>query len=197
MTDNKPKLKNLNSASERELDKAQKQFDEFDTQVKEMTMDRMNASPKEEVEQQTKLSQNEITKLPDHYLKPHKVIGSREQFNEKFRDEYNYKKEYVQFIAENKELIGESLDLWTKPFPGVNAEEWIVPVNTPVWGPRYLAEQIKRKSYHRLIMKENVFTENTRAGAMYGKMAADTTIQRLDAIPVSSRKSIFMGSEKF
>lgn len=191
------KPKNLNSASEKELDKVQQQFDKFDAEVKEMTMDRMNAAPKEEVEPQTKMSQNEIANSKDIYLKPHKIIGCRDKFNEKFRDEYNYQKEYVNFIAENKELIGESIDIWTRPFPGMPAEEWIVPTNTPVWGPRYLAEQIKRKFYHRLIMKENVATETTGMGVMYGKMAADTTIQRLDAQPVTKRKSVFLGENKF
>ena len=191
------KPKNLNSASEKELDKVQQQFDKFDAEVKEMTMDRMNAAPKEEVEPQTNLSQKELANSKDHYLKPHKVISCREKFNEKYRADYNYQKEYVNFIAENKELIGESIDIWTRPFPGMPAEEWIVPVNTPVWGPRYLAEQIKRKFYHRLIMKENVATETTGMGTVYGKMAADTTIQRLDAQPVTKRKSVFMGENKF
>jgi hypothetical protein len=197
MTDIKQKPKNLNSASEKELDKVAQQFDKFEAEVKEMTMDRMNMAPKEEVEPQTKLSQNEIAATKDHYLKPHKVISCREKFNEKYRDEYNYQKEYVNFIAEHKELIGESIDIWTRPFPGMPAEEWIVPTNTPVWGPRYLAEQIKRKFYHRLIMKENVATETTGMGVIYGKMAADTTIQRLDAQPVTKRKSVFMGDKQF
>lgn len=191
-----PKPKNLNSASEKELDKVEAQFKEFDASVKEMTMDRMNAAPKEEVEQQTKLSQKEIAATKENYLKPIKIISCKEKFNEKWRTEYEFQKEYVNFIAENKELIGESLDIWTRPFPGMPAEEWMVPVNTPVWGPRYLAEQIKRKSYHRLIMKDTPI-ETTGAGIMYGKMAADSIIQRLDAHPVTKKKSVFMGDKTF
>jgi hypothetical protein len=190
------KPKNINSASEKELDKVEEQFKQFESEVKDMTMDRLNATPKEETEQQTKLSQKEISAKKDNYLKPIKVISCREKFDEKWRADYEFQKEYVQFIAENKELIGESIDIWTRPFPGMPAEEWLVPVNTPVWGPRYLAEQIKRKFYHRLIMKETP-TESTGAGIMYGKMAADTTIQRLDAVPVSKRKSVFMGDKNF
>lgn len=190
------KPKNINSASEKELDKAEEQFKEFDASIKEMTMDRMAAAPKEEVELQTKMSQNEIANSKDIYLKPHKVISCKEKFNEKYRSEYNFQKEYVNFIAQNNEIIGEELDMWTRPFPGMPAEEWKVPTNTPVWGPRYLAEQIRRKSYHRLIMKETP-TESTGAGIMYGKMAADSTIQRLDAQPVTKRKSIFMGDKQF
>lgn len=196
MTDLKPKPKNLNSASEKELDKVEAQFNEFEKQVNDLTMDRMNAAPKPEVEPQTKMSQNEIAASPDRYLKPIKIVSCKEKFNEKYRDEYNYQKEYVNFISENKELIGESIDLWTRPFPGMPAEEWIVPVNTPVWGPRYLAEQIKRKFYHRLIMKDSA-TQTTGVGVMYGQMAADTTIQRLDANPVTKKRSVFMGEKTF
>jgi hypothetical protein len=186
----------VNSAGQMELDKAEAQFEKFDNEVKQMTMDRMNASPKQEVEPQTKLSQKEIEKSKDIYLKPYKTIGCRDKFNENYREQYNFDKEYVQFIAENKEIIGEELDIWTRPYGGMPAEEWKVPVNKPVWGPRYLAEQIKRKFYHRLVMQQNTVGSD-HAGQYYGTMAVDTTIQRLDAHPVSSRKSIFMGSGAF
>ena len=197
MTELKHKPKNLNSAAEKELDKVEEQFKQFDADVKEMTMDRLNLAPKQEEEPQTKLSQNEIAKSKDIYLKPHQSISARDKFNEKFRQEYNFAKEYVHFIAENKEMIGETIEIWTRPFPGMSPEFWKVPCNTPVWGPRYLAEQIKRKFYHRLVMKENIATETTGMGTMYGKMAADTTIQRLDANPVTRNKSVFMGKQTF
>lgn len=185
------------SNTNKEMNKLVEEFNHFDESIKEMTMDRMNATPKQETEMQTKLSQNEITKAlaKEHYLKPHKTIGCKEKFNEKYRDEYNHMKTYVAFIAENKELQGETLDLWTRPFPGVPAEEWLVPTNKPVWGPRYLAEQIKRKYYHRLVMQEKTVTGADGYGQYYGQMAADTTIQRLDAHPVNStKKSVFMGA---
>jgi len=188
------KPKATNSLAAQELDKAEKQFEAFDENIKAMTMDRMNLAPKEEVEPQTKLSQVDIGKSRDVYLKPIKTIGCRDKFNEKFRAAYEYDKEYVHFIAENKELIGETIDLWTRPYGGMPAEEWQVPCNKPVWGPRYLAEQIKRKFYHRLVMQQNQMTEVNAVGQMYGAMAVDTTIQRLDAHPVSPRKSIFMGA---
>jgi len=31
-----------------------------------------------------------------------------------------------------------------KPFPGMPAEEWAIPTNKPINGPRYVAEQIKK-----------------------------------------------------
>ncbi len=195
MTERKPKLSN--SLAHQELEKAKEQFDAFDDNIKEMTMDRMNLAPKQEVEPQTKLSSRELEKTKQIYLKPEKVIGSQDRFNEKFRSQYEFDKEYVQFIAENKELIGESIELWTRPYGGMSAEFWRVPANTPVWGPRYLAEQIRRKFYHRLVMKESRSAGQDGMGHYYGSMAADTTIARLTAEPVSSRKSIFMGATSF
>jgi len=178
------------------MNKLEKQFDEFDSQIKEMTLDRMNEAPNQEIEAQTKLSQKEIQNSKDIFLKPKRRVSSKEKFNEKFRQDYEFQKETVHFIAENKEVIGEAINLWTKPFAGMPAEEWIVPVNTPVWGPRYLAEQIKRKYYHRLTMKQTT-TSADGMGNYYGKMVADTTIPRLTAAPVSDRKSIFMGKHLF
>jgi len=191
------KPKPTSSLAEKELDKAQKQFEQFDNQVKEMTFDRMNMAPKNEVEPQTKMSSQEISKAREIYLKPDRTIGCRDKFNEDYRKEYEFAKEYVQFTAENKEIIGEMIEMWTRPFAGMPAEFWKVPVNKPVWGPRYLAEQLKKCSYHRLIMQENKSVGGDYAGQYYGNMVADTTIQRLDAIPISSRKSVFMSAQAF
>ena len=185
------------SLAEKELDKAEKQFDAFDQNIKELTHDRMNMAPKLEEEPQTKMSVREQQKAADIYLKPHKTIGCRDKFNEKFRDQYNFDKEYVKFIAENKEVIGETIDIWTRPFGGMPAEEWLVPVNKPVWGPRYLAEQIRRKTYHRLVMQRNTVRDVDHMGTYDGQMVADSTIDRLTAMPVPDRKSIFMGSNGF
>lgn len=183
---------------ESELDKAQKQFEAFDQQVKDLTLDRMNAAPKLDVEPQTKLSSKEMEKSKDLYLKPEKKIADGQKFNEKFREDWNFAKEYVQFIAENKEIIGETIEIWTHPFGGIGAEFWKVPTNKPVWGPRYLAEQIRRKTYHRLSMEEKYSPENyvgsSGMGAMYGKIVVENTIPRLTAEPVYARKSIFMGA---
>jgi hypothetical protein len=179
---------------DKEIDKLEKQFEAFDDQVKELTVDRMNqVSKTEAAEPQTKLSQKEIENSKRIYLKPERIISDGQKFNEKFREEWNFDKEYVQFIAEHKELIGEAIELWTHPYGGVGAEYWRVPTNKPVWGPRYLAEQIRRKYYHRLRMEER--PTNTEGGmTFYGQIVADTKVARLTAEPVStSKKSIFMG----
>jgi hypothetical protein len=46
-------------------------------------------------------------------------------------------------------------------------------------------------------MDQSVSTGADGNGQYYGTMVADTTVQRLDAIPVSSSKSIFMGAKSF
>lgn len=184
----------VNSEGERALEKAKEQIDAFDNQVKELTTDALNKAPRLELEPQTKLAQSEIEKSTDLYLKPTKAIGSPEKFNEVYRNDYNFAKEYVHFIAENKEIIGEQIEMWTKPFAGMPLEFWKIPTNKPIWGPRYVAEQIKRASYHVLKMDESRTVGQTGAGVMYGQIVAESTVQRLDAIPVSSRKSVFMGA---
>lgn len=192
MTEKKPHV--THSLSEKELDKAEAQFEKFDSEIKAMTLDRMNEAPRLEEEKQTEMSSREQKNSKDIYLKPIRTLSSKEQFNEKFRKDYEFKKEYVHFIAENKEIIGEDIEPWTKPFPGIPAEQWSVPTNKPVWGPRYLAEQIKGKCYHRLVMREYVGTGGDHMGQYYGSMAADTTIQRLDAYPVAAKRSVFMSA---
>jgi hypothetical protein len=191
----KPKASNSQTAQE--IDKAEKQFEEFDKQVKDMTLDRMNMAPKQDVEPQTKISQAEIEKSKEIYLKPRRSIASKEKFNEKFREDYNFAMEYVRFIPENKEIIGENIELWTKPFPGMPAQEWSIPTGKPVWGPRHLAERLTNCKYHRLTMQQHVMNDSNHIGQMFGAMAVDTTVQRLDAVPVSARKSIFMGASGF
>lgn len=193
ITSEKKQKKGITLMNKNPLVEAEKQFEKFDEDCKNLTMDRLNQTPKEEVEPQTKLSQKEIDKSKQHYLKPERSINNNQKFNENFREKYDFQRQYVQFIAENKEIIGDTIELWTRPFGGVAAEFWKVPVNKPVWGPRYLAEQIKRKFYHRLIMQPTVSNADGM-GQYYGTLAADTTIQRLDANPVSTSRSFFMGA---
>lgn len=181
----------INRESEKELDKVEAQFSKFHEEVKELTTERMNMREKPETE--LKMSQNEINNSKEIYLKPSRVHFSREKFNEKYRDDYTFMKEYVNFVAQNNEIQGEKMDVWTKPFPGCPAEWWEVPANKPVWGPRYLAEQIKRKYYHRLKMDESKAVSSDGNATYYGQMSVDTVTQRLDAHPVTKKKSIFMG----
>lgn len=191
----KPKMHT--STAEKELDKAQAQFDAFDQNIKDMTLDRMNSASKLEMEPQTQISQADRAKMKDIYLKPSRSISSKEKFNENYRKEYEYDKEYVYFEAEHKEIIGEKIEIWTKPYAGMPAEFWEVPTNKPVWGPRYLAEQIKRCNYHRFKMQENVATGTDGMGTQYyGAMAVDMIVPRLDARKATKNISVFMGGTR-
>ena len=185
-----------NSTVQKELDKAEKQFDQFEKEIKDLTVEKLNEAPKEETEPQLKLSSREMDKIDVTYLKPVRTISSKEQFNEKYRADFNYASERVDFIAQHNEIIGEDIETWTKAFPGQDAEFWRVPVNKPVNGPRYLAERIKACSYHRLSMQDRPVSVDS-FGSYTGQMIADSTRQRLDAYPVNRRKSIFMGASGF
>jgi hypothetical protein len=182
----------VNKEGKSELEKAQESFDQFESDVKNLTLDRMNEAPVEEKEPQTKLSSSEWNKSKEIYLKPSKTIDPgpvpktgkyTDVFNEKWRESYEFDKKYVRFMAENFEIIGETICLWTRPYPGLPAEYWEVPANKPVWGPRYLAEQIKRKNYHRLVMNDHRQVGTDHAGTYVGGIVADTTIARLNAQP--------------
>lgn len=186
----KPKMSS--GEAQQQIDKIEQQIQKHDENIKSLTLDNMSEAPRVEMEPQHRMSQNQIANSKDIYLKPEKIVSSRDKFNEKFRDQYNFAKQLVPFIAEHNEQ-SDLIETWTRPFGGMPAEFWKVPTNTPVWGPRYLAEQIKRKSYHRLVMK-NTATNNEGGSQFYGQMAADTTIQRLDARPFSKSKSIFVGN---
>lgn len=191
----------VNSEGQNELEKAKEQIDAFSDQIQSLNLDTLQSAKKEEVEPQTKLSQNEIARSRHIYLKPARTISSREKFNEGFRDEYNFAKEVVHFIAENKEIIGETIELWTKPYPGLPAEFWQVPTNKPVWGPRYLAERIRGCQYRVLKMDESDSEKNTSgrdAIATYkGVITVDRQVSRLSAEPVIERKSVFLGASDF
>jgi len=176
------------TSSKKSLEEAEKKIEEFESQVKQLKIDPAASIPIEETEKQTKLSSKEMRNANDIYLKPKRIIyppphpktGVAEKFNEAFRKEFEYLSENVRFIAEHKEIIGESIPIWTRPFGGMPAEEWEVPVNKPVWGPRYLKEQIARKCYTRLVMEDRP-TSSDGTGTYYGQMVAKNRIHRLDA----------------
>jgi hypothetical protein len=185
---------NVNSESEKELAKVEQQFDSFQNQIEQLTLDRMNMAPKTEHEPQTKLSSNQIADAKQIYLKPEKTIGARDKFNEKFRMNWNYDKEFVLFIAENNEIKGETIEVWTRPYGGIPAEFWKVPCNIPVWGPRYLAEQLTKCKYHVFSMDRSQNTGADGTGTYYGTMVVDSVKQRLDARPVTQRRSVFLSA---
>lgn len=189
----KPKV---NSEGDKEIERLEKKFDEYKENLDKLSKDQADLAPVLQNEEQTKLSQKQKLETPAHYLKPSRSISTREKFNEKFRADYNYKKEYVNFIAENKEIIGEDIEMWTKPFSGIPAEFWKIPVNKPIWAPRYVAEQIKNAKYHIFVMDNQTYQRSSVGNAnveYHGNMIVENTVHRLNAHPVSQNKSYFMG----
>ena len=181
--------------AQKELDKAEKQFDQFEKEIKDLTLDSMNAAPKEapsevqvvkETSRRTKTStssQNARSLLRKSSMRSSaKIITSLRNTSNSLR--------------RIKRLLERRLTCGTKPFPGMPAEEWEIPTNKPIWAPRYVAEQIKKCTFHRLVMEDRPVSAD-HAGSYYGSMISKNTIQRLDAHPVVERKSVFMGASGF
>jgi hypothetical protein len=177
----------------KDLEVASQNLDAFEDHVKSLTVDELNKAPVKDYQPETKLSTREVARTDGVYLKPDRSISCKEKFNETYRDEYNYRKEYVRFIAENREVGGE-VETWTRPFPGLPAEFWKVPTNKVVIGPRYLAERIAGCSYTRLSMDEGKTVGSDGSGTYYGQIVATNKIQRLNAMPAGSLNKSQMSS---
>ena len=198
----KPKLKS--GDAQREIDRVEANIEATRDSISALSLDELNKAPKHEVEQQTRMSTRELQNAKQTYLKPLKTIyavdpktGKRPQLNPKFEAARNFDSQQVCFTAENNMMIGQKIEIWTLPYGGMPAEYWEVPCNTPVWGPRYLAEQIKRKCYHIIEMNQQTMTGADGFGSYTGAVEVKKTVQRLDAHPVSQNKSIFMGAVNF
>lgn len=187
------------SKTVQELEKHAKAADAFEAKVKDLTHDTMRAAPLREEEPELKLSNRELKASRDVYFKPIRTISSNQKFNENFRKSYEYDMELVKFVAEHKEL-GSKIETWTRPYGGMSAEYWEIPVNTPGWGPRHLAAQIKRCTYTRIVMtadNANDVRQHTEMGTLIGNPKADYQVQRLDARPVSTASTTFFNSKDF
>lgn len=178
---NRPKV---NSESQKELDRAEKQFEAFEEQVKSLNVDEMNKAPKLELEPQTKISTREANKSDAPYIKPLRSINSKERFDERYRDMHTKAWEYIKCIVENNEILGEAIEVWTKKFPGDPAHFWKVPVNKPVYIPKLLAEQLSQCKYHRLSMDQSTIASSDGLGTFMGSMVVDNTKHRIDCRPV-------------
>jgi hypothetical protein len=180
---NKPKV---NSESQKQLDAVEKQFEQFNEQVQSMTLDSMNKAPVVEREQQTKMSNREMNKTDAPYIKPVRSISSKEPFNEKYRKEWEESWEYVKCVVENLEIIGERVEKWTKRFAGDPAHFWQIPVNKPIYLPRFVADELSKCCYHRLKMDENIQRGSDGTSTLYGTMVVDQKLHRLNCRPVDA-----------
>ncbi len=188
MTEKRPKI---NSEGQKELDRVEDQLSSFKDSMHE-ARDKSATLPIRETEPQTKIAQSDLNKSGVIYLKPKRTFPSKEKFNERFRDEYNYQREYVDFIAENKEVVGETIDFCIKKFPGMPVEEWEIPVNKAVSAPRYVKERIEDCSY-TVFVTTDAATGSEGGMKYYGQMVAEQRRARLSAREVVNKPRIFTG----
>ena len=172
----KPKV---TSKGEQELKKAEAQLEKFQDQVKSLSVDTVSKAPAQETEPQTKLSKKEIDKLDAPYIKPTRAIFSTEKFNEAYRKERDEGWKYVKCIVENNEIHGEKVEKWTKRWPGEPAHFWQIPVNKPIYLPKFVAEELQGCSYHRFVMQSRN-PDQVREGEPMEDMVAKETRHRID-----------------
>lgn len=180
---NKPKV---NSDSQKELDRVEKQFEQFNEQAQSMTLEAMNKAPLKDIEQQTKLSNREMNRDDAPYIKPVRSLSGTDKFNEKYRKDWEHAWEYVKCVVENLEIIGERVQKWTKKFAGDPAHFWEIPVNKPIYLPRFVAEELSKCWYHRLKMDESMTSPNGNGITHYGAIVAEQRVHRLNCRPVNS-----------
>jgi len=176
-----------------DLEQAKQVADNFEKSMKDLRETDRFAPVKETEGPQ--MSQKDINSSKDIYLKPVRSLSDGQKFDENYRDEYNFFKEYVCFIAEHKEIIGEKIEIWTKKYKGIPAEYWEVPPGKVVWGPRYLADRIAECHYRRLKTEDHTQTASGHVGTFTGALVVDHEVARLTATPVTKgRKSVFMSA---
>lgn len=172
----------IKSVSELELQKAEKTFESFSDQVKELSSPPLSESTlekrKEDADFQTKLSKQEIKHDKTPYLKPERYISSspKEKFNPLWEKLRERDREYVKVIVENNEVKGESVALWYKKWPTDNAEFWQVPVNKPVYIPRGVADQLAKCRYNRLTTAERPMQQVLAEASAEGGIGISQTL---------------------
>jgi hypothetical protein len=181
-------------AKNKQLESIERQINQQEDQIKSLTLDETNKSPVLEQESSMQLSQKELAKKPDVYIKPTRTLapGRKEKFLDAWKSEYESRKQYVEYTVENNEVIGEDVTLWSKPYPGLPMEEWVLPTNKPIWIPKYVAEQVQNCRYHKFIMDKTP-VNTTGEATYYGAMQVKNTVNRLDAKVVDKRPRVFMG----
>ncbi len=179
----------INSDGQKELDRAEKQLENFENDVKAVVAERSKATEYPE----HKISSKEIEKAPDIYLKPQRTIMCREKFNENYRDQYNEARKYVHYTVQHEECKGDSIEMWTKGFAGIPAEFWVIPSGKPVWIPKYVADKLENGcGYHRLKTQDRPTNTDSNGNTYYGTLVVDEYTHRISARPVTTRRQFSM-----
>ena len=182
---------------EKEIVKLNAKFEEYEKKIEALTLENTRLAKDKDEDNITRLSQREIAKSPDIYVKPKKTLMAvGEKFNEKYREEYNYKKQYVRVIAEHRECPGDTIEIWTKRFAGTPAEFWEIPTGKPVFIPRYVAEELADRKYNKIKMDGDSRDDRNRSGSygeieQYGMPTVEEKIKRITAYSASTNATIF------
>lgn len=174
----------IQSSSQKELDKADQEFKEFNERAKELTPDPFNREEIKSFEPQTLFSKKEVEKAYVPELKPTRTMGRTGNFNPDHKKVYDESWQRINCIVENHEIIGDTVKTWTARWGCDPAYYWEVPTNKMVSIPRFLAEQLGRCKYHRMVMEDSANSADGR-GTYYGKMSISQTIHR-----ISCRKTV-------
>lgn len=172
-------------------------LEEYEKKLADLNLDSAHKLKTLESEPQTKLSQKEQENVLT--LKPTKTLMAvGQKLNEKFREEYEFRKKYVKFIAEHNECPGDTIEMWTRPYGGVPAEFWPIPTNRVVEAPRYVAEELADRSYVNYKMDGDDQSQRNAVGSnvfgvQYGAMVATHKVERMTARPAGDKKTLFMG----
>lgn len=153
------------------------------------TSNRLEDSP-------TQVSRKEADKKGVTRLTPQKTIGAPQKFNERFRKEYEFSEEYVEFIAHHKESPGSVIEIWTRRYGGMPAKFWIVPTGKPICAPRCVAEQIRGCKHHVMEMDAHTVTSSDGLGTYHGAITVKKEVNRLEAEPISNSISVFMPASR-
>lgn len=166
---------------QKEVDRLDAEFQAKSHQMSNLTQEEISKAPVKEVEPKTNLSRAQIQEIDAPKIVP--TMSKRANGKKKPEQDALRRRawEYVKVICENNEILQEPLQFWHKPMiAGEDCNYWQIPVGRPVYIPRHLAEHIRSRKYHRLIMQEEMTVERNQFGEMKGKMVATETRQRLD-----------------
>jgi len=180
----------VNSAGQKELDKASEKLESFQEQAREFNPF-TGLTNVRETEPQTKISTREANQMDAIWVnwvraqKRPEIMGkdgkvNKPYWDEKFRQQRDDDWKRVKCIVENNEMIGEMVEAWTAKWGCDDAHFWKVPVNKPVMIPRVLAEQLSKCHYHRLKMEDGSEKQNF----VNSQIVADHIVRRIDARPV-------------
>lgn len=158
-----PKPQLSSGKAQQEIDRVEAQLDAAKEAIDNLSIDKIEseAPQAEELEQQTKISKKQEREYDAPVIKPFSSEPSPGMRNPKFQEVIKRcakktakAKELVRVIVENNEVIGETVEAWIGTLPGEPVTRWIVPVNMPIYIPRFVAEHLASRKYHRIKMAD-------------------------------------------